>query len=115
MHANCPRGKTKKSTILGSAASKKVLPNECAGWFPTPSIRSQHIVRPIVMTKNTTAKQLGEKRVAKPSSPPKKRKVERYSPHRLLRQPLILAGEITVSAEKHKGRIVVRVESPDRE
>lgn len=42
-----------------------------------------------------------------------RRKVQRHSPDRLLRRPLVLAGEITVSAEKHKGRLVVRVETPD--
>jgi hypothetical protein len=42
-----------------------------------------------------------------------KRKVQRHSPHRLPRQKLVLPGHITVSAEKHKGRLVVRVESPD--
>jgi hypothetical protein len=44
-----------------------------------------------------------------------KRRVQRYSPDRLLRQPVALPGGVTVSAEKHKGRIVVRVESPDEE
>jgi hypothetical protein len=44
-----------------------------------------------------------------------KRRVQRHSLHRLLRQKLILPGEITVSAERHKGRIVVRVESPEDE
>ena len=41
-----------------------------------------------------------------------KRRVERHSPHRLLRQKLVLPGGVTVSAEKHRGRLVVRVESP---
>jgi len=44
-----------------------------------------------------------------------KRKVQRHSPDRLLRQKVVLPGGITVSAEKHKGRLVVRVESPDDE
>ena len=44
-----------------------------------------------------------------------KRKVERYSPNRLLRKKLILPGDIAVSAEKHRGRLVVRVESPSAE
>ena len=39
------------------------------------------------------------------------RRVQRHSPHRLLRQKLVLPGGITISAEKHKGRIVVRIES----
>jgi hypothetical protein len=42
-----------------------------------------------------------------------RRKVQRHSPHRLLRKKLVLPGDITVSAEKHKGRLVVRVESPE--
>jgi len=41
--------------------------------------------------------------------------VQRYSPDRLLRQKLVLPGDITVSAEKHKGRLVVRVESPQND
>jgi hypothetical protein len=44
---------------------------------------------------------------------PNKRKVHRLSPARLLRQKLDLPGGITVSAERHRGRLVVRVESPD--
>ena len=43
------------------------------------------------------------------------RKVQRYSPDRLLRRPVKLEGGVTVSAERHKGRIVVRVESPGEE
>ena len=41
-----------------------------------------------------------------------KRRVRRHSPDRLLRQKLFLPGDITVSAERHNGRLVVRVESP---
>jgi len=41
-----------------------------------------------------------------------KRKVQRHSPDRLLRQKVVLPGDIIVSAEKHNGRLVVRVESP---
>jgi hypothetical protein len=41
-----------------------------------------------------------------------KKKVQRHSPDRLLRQPLHLEGGVTVSAERHKGRIMVRVETP---
>jgi len=40
-----------------------------------------------------------------------RKKVQRYSPDSLLRKPLVL-DSVTVSAEKHRGRIVVRVESP---
>ena len=43
---------------------------------------------------------------------PPERKVQRHSPHRLLRHKLVLPGDVTVSAEKHKGRLVVRVETP---
>jgi hypothetical protein len=39
-----------------------------------------------------------------------KRKVQRQSPDRLLRQKLVLPGGVTVSAEKHKGRVMVRFE-----
>ena len=41
-----------------------------------------------------------------------KRRVQRHSPHRLLRKKLVLPGGITISAEKHRGRVVVRVEMP---
>ena len=40
------------------------------------------------------------------------RKVLPLSPHCLLSKKLILPGVVTVSAEKHKGRLVVRVEFP---
>jgi len=38
------------------------------------------------------------------------RRVQRHSPHRLLHRPVVLPGGITISAEKHRGRVVVRVE-----
>ena len=41
-----------------------------------------------------------------------KRRVQRHSPDRLLRRPVVLAGGVMVSAEKHRGRIVVRIELP---
>jgi hypothetical protein len=41
-----------------------------------------------------------------------KRHVQRCSAHRLLRTTLVLPGAITVSAKKHRGRLVVRVKSP---
>jgi hypothetical protein len=44
-----------------------------------------------------------------------KRKVQRHSPRRLLEKKLVLPGGVIVSAERHKGRIVVRVESPSKE
>ena len=40
------------------------------------------------------------------------RRVQRHSPHRLLRKKLVLPGGITISAEKHRGRVMVRVEVP---
>jgi hypothetical protein len=40
------------------------------------------------------------------------RRVQRHSPHRLLRKTLVLPGGITISAEKHRGRVMVRVEVP---
>jgi hypothetical protein len=54
-----------------------------------------------------------------PSGPPPTdrqvllRRVQRHSPHRLLRQKLVLPGGITISAEKHRGRVMVRVEVPE--
>jgi len=48
----------------------------------------------------------------KPARRPQ-RKVQRHSPDRLLRQKLVLPGGVTVSAEKHKGRLMVRFEWPD--
>jgi hypothetical protein len=41
-----------------------------------------------------------------------KLRVQRHSPHQLLRRKLVLPGGITVSAEKHRGRVMVRVEVP---
>jgi hypothetical protein len=49
----------------------------------------------------------------KKSNEAPRRRIRRHSPHRLLRQKLVLPGGVIVSAEKHKGRLVVRVESPD--
>ena len=43
------------------------------------------------------------------------RKIQRHSPQRLVRRPLVLPGGVIISAERHKGRIVVRVESPSDE
>ena len=57
----------------------------------------------------------GMEPLAAPQPRVTKRKVQRHSPDRLLRQKLVLPGDITISAEKHKGRLVVRVESPDGE
>ena len=41
--------------------------------------------------------------------------VQRHSPDRLLRKTLVLPGGITVSAETHRGRLVVRIEMPEGE
>jgi hypothetical protein len=41
-----------------------------------------------------------------------KRKIQRHSPDRLLRKPVALSCGVTISAEKHRGRLVVRGESP---
>jgi len=49
---------------------------------------------------------------SKPSGQRPKRRVQRLSPARLLRQKLDLPGGITVSAERHKGRLVVRFDMP---
>ena len=43
------------------------------------------------------------------------RRVQRHSPHRLLRKKLVLPGGITISAEKHRGRVMVRVEVPSED
>ena len=42
------------------------------------------------------------------------RLVQRHSPHRLPRKKLVLPGGITISAERHKGRVMVRVEVPEQ-
>jgi hypothetical protein len=42
---------------------------------------------------------------------PPKKKVQRHSPDRLLRRPGELPGGLAISAELHKGKIVVRLES----
>ena len=43
---------------------------------------------------------------------PPRLKVLRHSPDRLLRRKVVLPDGSTVSAEKHRGRLVVRVEVP---
>jgi hypothetical protein len=40
-----------------------------------------------------------------------KKKVQLNSPDRLLRRPVELPGGLVVSAERHRGRILVRVET----
>jgi hypothetical protein len=44
-----------------------------------------------------------------------RKKVQRHSPERLLRRPVELAGGLVVKAERHNGRIMVRLESPPEE
>jgi hypothetical protein len=41
-----------------------------------------------------------------------KRRIVRHSTQKLLQRPVQLQGGLILSAEKHKGRLVVRVESP---
>jgi hypothetical protein len=43
-----------------------------------------------------------------------KRRVRRRSPHRLLRKKRVLPGGITISAEIRKGRVLVRIDAPDK-
>jgi hypothetical protein len=42
-----------------------------------------------------------------------RKKVQRYSPDRLLREKITVPAESTLSTERHRGRIMVRVESPE--
>ena len=44
-----------------------------------------------------------------------RRKAQRYSPDRLLRRKVVLPDGSTVSAEKHRDRLLVRIEVPDGE
>jgi hypothetical protein len=64
------------------------------------------------MPESVDTQALGADQPAKPGAGPKKR-VQRHSPDRLLRRPVQLVGGVTVSAERHKGRIMVRFELPD--
>jgi hypothetical protein len=64
------------------------------------------------MTENATAKGLTVEQSPKNDDERPRKKVQRHSPDRLRRRPLLLDGGVTVSAEVHKGRIVVRVEEP---
>jgi len=67
------------------------------------------------MTKNATAKGLSVEQPAKDDADRPRKKVQRHSPDRLLRKPIALPGGVTVSSEKHRGRLVVRIESPNIE
>jgi len=42
-----------------------------------------------------------------------KKKVQRYSPDRLLREKITVPAESTLSTEKHRGRMMVRIELPE--
>ena len=52
---------------------------------------------------------------AKPKPERPRKKVQRHSPERLLRRPVELPGGSLVKAERHNGRIMVRLESPPEE
>jgi len=43
-----------------------------------------------------------------------RKKVQRHSPDRLLRKPLVFDG-VRVSAEKRKGRLMIRFETPNND
>lgn len=60
-----------------------------------------------------TAKGVNVDATAKQAAERLKQRVQRHSPDRLFRKKLVLPGGITISAEKHKGRLVVRVETPE--
>jgi hypothetical protein len=62
--------------------------------------------------KNASAKGLTVEQSAKNDGERPRKKVQRHSPDRLLRRPVELPGGLVVSAERHKGRIVVRLETP---
>ena len=60
---------------------------------------------------NDSGFQPADKRASRTTEP--RVRVQRHSPHRLLRKKLVLPGGITISAEKHRGRVMVRVELTD--
>jgi len=61
-------------------------------------------------TKGLTVEQSPENDDERP-----KKKVQRYSPDRLLREKITVPAESTLSTEKHRGRMMVRVELRDDE
>ena len=67
---------------------------------------------PRTSPETATTKGLSVDQTQKNDAERPKRKVQRYSPDRLLRQKLVLPAATTVSAEKHKGRVMVRFEVP---
>jgi hypothetical protein len=64
------------------------------------------------LTETATAKGLNVAQTSEDDAEPPKKKVQRHSPDRLLRHEVALPGGVAVSAEKHRGRIVVRIEYP---
>jgi len=42
-----------------------------------------------------------------------KKKVRRFSPDRLLRETVSIPSDSELSMEKHRGRMMIRVESPE--
>ena len=65
------------------------------------------------LTEYATAKGLNVAQTPKNDAERPRKKVQRHSPDRLLCRPVQLDGGVTVSAELHKGRIVVRVEEQE--
>jgi hypothetical protein len=64
------------------------------------------------LTECDTAKGLNVAESPKHNAERPRKKVQRHSPDRLLRRQVELPGGLVVSAERHNGRIMVRVESP---
>jgi hypothetical protein len=58
---------------------------------------------------------LGAEQLVKTGAGRPKKRVQRHSPDRLLRRPVLLDGGVIVSAERHKGRVMVRVEVAQEE
>jgi len=67
------------------------------------------------MMESATAKGLTVEQNPKTDVEPSKKKVQRYSPDRLLGEKITVPAESTLSTEKHRGRMMVRVESPNDE
>jgi hypothetical protein len=67
------------------------------------------------LTESIAAKGLNVAQTPKSDAERPRKKVQRHSPDRLLRRPVELPGGLVVSAERHKGRLVVRFESPEAE
>ena len=88
------------------AARRMVVPPPHSLPTYSPSVPRQ-------LTETVTAKGLSVDQARKSDTERPKRKVQRHSPDRLLRRPVELPGGVRVSAERHRGRIVVRVESPE--